>query len=136
MVRRTAELKTNEWRSAPEECAAPGEITLDSPVEVLGLSVRARNKLHQLGCHSIELLIDDAFARSRARLGPGTRSEVAAALIRCGFNVPPDLSPRRGTRIAQLARALVELRRRIEIDQRRWRGRLERLEQQIRKLSE
>jgi hypothetical protein len=136
MVRRTAELKTNEWRNAPDECAAPGETTLDSPVEALGLSVRSSNRLHQLGCHSVGFLIDNEFARGRARLGPRTRNEVAAALVRCGFTVPPDLTPRRGTRIAQLARALLELRRRIDIDQRRWRGRLERLEQQIRKLSE
>jgi hypothetical protein len=112
------------------------DITLDSPVEALELSARARNKLHQLGCHSIRFLVDDAFARGRARLGPGARGEIAAALAHYEFNVPADLSPRKGTRIAQLARALLELRKRIEVDQRRWRGRLERLEQQIRKLSE
>jgi|SRR5215831_12226141 len=121
MVRRTAELN---------------DITLDSPVEALGLPARARNKLHQLGCHSVRFLIDDEFLRGRARLGPGARREIAAALARDGFNVPADLSPRKGTRIAQLARALLELRKRIDVDQRRWRGRLERLEQQIRKLSE
>jgi hypothetical protein len=136
MARRTAELDTDEWRDTPDECAVPGTITLDSPVDLLGLSVRARNKLHQLGCHSIRCLTDGEFARGRARLGPGARSEIAAALARCGFNAPADLSPRRGTRIAQLARALVDLRKRIEIDQRKWRGKLERLEQQIRKLSE
>jgi len=121
MVRRTAELN---------------DTTLDSPVEALGLSVRASNKLHQLGCHSIGFLVDDEFARGRARLGPGARREIAAALARYEFNVPADLNPRKGTRVAQLARALLELRRRIDVDQRRWRGRLERMEQQIRKLSE
>ena len=135
-MRRTAELKTNEWRNARDECATSSEITLDSPVEALGLSVRARNKLHRLGCHSMALLMDAEFARSRARLGRGTTSEIADALVRCGFNPPADLAPRRGTQIAHLARALIELRRRIELDRRRWGDRLERLEQQIRKLSE
>ena len=121
MVRRTAELN---------------DIPLESPVEALGLPARARNKLHQLGCHSIRFLVDDEFARGRVRLGPGARREVAAALARNGFDVPEDLTPRKGTRLAQLASALLELRKRIDIDQRRWRGRLERLEQQIRKLSE
>ncbi len=126
MARHTAEMKPN----------APCEVSLDSPVETLGLSVRARNRLHQLGCHSIGFLLDDQFMRGRARLGPGTRIEVAAALARCGLPVPVDLSPRRSTRSAQLARALSELRQRISIDQRRWRARLDRLEQQIRKLSD
>lgn len=126
MVRRTAEVYS----------AVSGEITIDSPVEAIGLSVRARNKLHQLGCHSIRSLLHEEFARARARLGPGTRSEVAAALGRCGFKVPADLMPRRGTRITELARTLAEIRERINIDQRRWRSRLDRLEQQIRKLSE
>src|SRR5438270_5599139 len=116
MVRRTAEFKSNEGRTEAE--ARPAglvEITMDSPVEALGLSVRARNKLHQLDCHSIGRLIGDEFARARARLGPGTRSEIAAALARYGFSAPPDLIHRRGTRIAELARTLAEIRGRINI---------------------
>lgn len=137
MVRRTAELNKNESRNAADECpAAPRDIALDSPVEALGLPVRARNKLHQLGLHSIRLLVDDQFASARARLGAGARREIAAALARYGLDVPSDLSPRKATRIAQLAHALVALKKRIDIDQRRWRGRLEQLEQQIRNLSE
>jgi hypothetical protein len=155
MARRTAEPKPNGARDLteqPQEIAHTGksaeqeshpslragatDTKAGSPIEALGLSVRARNKLHQLGCHSIGSLVGEQFARMRGRLGPATRDEIAACLARNGFTPPGDLVASRGTGIAELVRALGRMRERIEVDHRRWRAKLDRLEQRIRRLSE
>ena len=112
-----------------------GKITLDSPFESLDLSMRARNSLRELGCASIRSVLEKDFTRTIRRFGPVTRQEIAAALERNGFSPPDTLRNSQQTRIEELMQALTELKRRLEVHHQRWRDRLERLEERIRRLS-
>lgn len=106
---------------------------LDSPIEVLGLSMRSRNALRKLGCDTIQSLLDRDFSRAVRGFGSISRHEVATALIRHGLNPPPTLESREPT-VAALAQDVSELRQRLEYTYRLWLTHIERLEESVRKL--
>ena len=110
-------------------------VTLDSPIEDLGLSGRARNALHEAGCASIRELLENDFSRAIRRLGPITREEIITALVEHGFGAPRTLSGNHREQIADLNRELDKLRDQINVASRVWQTRVERLERRLRKLS-
>ena len=61
------------------------QVTANSPVEDLGLSVRARNQLHDLGCNTVEDVL--RLDLSNCHMGRRSRHEVLESLKRWGF--PP-----------------------------------------------
>ncbi len=61
------------------------DITPQSPIEDLALSIRARNALHNLGCQSVHDVLGLDLSASLPRLGGKTRVEVLVALERAGF---------------------------------------------------
>lgn len=67
-------------------------VVLESPIEDLGLSPRALNVLHNLGCDRVQ----DVLGLSSVReMGPKTRAEVCAAFQRFGFPPPAANATRR-----------------------------------------
>jgi hypothetical protein len=122
------------------EIPRPGDLkravlTLDSPIEDLALSGRARNALHEAGCTTIRDLLENDFSRAIRRLGPITREEISVALHEHGFGAPAKLSGERDERIADLVREIDRLRTSIETESRHWQSRVERLERRLRKLT-
>lgn len=109
-------------------------ITIDSPIEELNLSTRARNALRQVGCITIRHILDRDFSRAVRSFGAGTRHEVATILLDHGFVPPPALDYQQSN-VETLARDVGRLRQTIE---QRYRASLEhiaRLEDSIRKLA-
>ena len=114
--------------------AAGRRITIDSPIEALNLSTRARNALRQVGCITIRHILDRDFSRAVRSFGVGTRHEVATILLHHGF-VPPQALDYQQSNVETLARDLGRLRQTIE---QRYRSSLEhlaRLEDSIQKLA-
>ncbi len=111
-----------------------GAITLDSPIEDLALSGRARNALRKAGCATIRNLVEKDFSRDIRRLGPITRDEIVAALRDHGFATPTTLTQERGERISELDKELNRLREQIDSTSRHWQTRVERLEHRLKKL--
>jgi hypothetical protein len=109
-------------------------ITLDSPIEDLSLSTRARNALHQVGCVTVRNILDRDFSRAVRSFGAGTRHEVAMVLIHHGFAPPPELEYQQSS-IEALARDLDRLRQTIEQRYRSSLDHLARLEDTVRKLA-
>ena len=64
------------------------DVTPQSPIEDLALSIRARNALHNLGCRSVYDVLRLDLSGSLPRVGGKTRVEVVAALQRAGFRHP------------------------------------------------
>jgi hypothetical protein len=110
-------------------------VTLDSPLEDLALSMRARNALRKLGCQTVRQVLDRDFTRASRRFGPISKREVAAALIRNGFTPPPTLEGRQSN-VTALERDVSRLRRRIESSYQFWLDQVVRLEEGLRKLKE
>lgn len=117
----------------PEE-AWSGAIGLDSPIEDLALSGRARNALRKAGCSTIRSLVEMDFRRAVRRLGPITRDEILAALRRHGFETPPAVTEETSRSIAEVKQEILRLRSQIAAATRQWRNRLERIEIRIRRL--
>ncbi|MBS1874037.1 MAG: hypothetical protein JSU00_12550 [Acidobacteria bacterium] len=113
-----------------------GRMSLDSPIEDLALSGRARNALRKAGCETIRHLLEKDFSRAVRRLGPITRDEVVTALREHGFDSPPTLAGERNQRLTDLDRELSRLREQIDETSRHWQTRIERLEHRLRKLHE
>lgn len=111
-----------------------GTITVDSPIEDLALSGRARNALRKAGYATIRSLLEKDFGRDARRLGPITRDEILAALRERGFSTPATVTEDRSERISELDRELGRLREQIDETSRHWQIRVERLEHRLRKL--
>ena len=62
-------------------------IVLDSPIEDLALSVRARNALHSLGCNNVQDVSELDLSTVRG-IGAKSRDELRAALRSGGFPHP------------------------------------------------
>lgn len=116
--------------------AGSGALTLDSPIEDLSLSGRARNALRKAGCATIRSLVERDFSRAIRRLGPITREEIVAALRQKGFETPATLIEQRSHQITELDRELSRLREQIDSTSRHWQTRVERLEHRLKKLNE
>jgi hypothetical protein len=97
--------------SARSQEAAGKPIGLDSPIEDLALSSRARNALRSLGCDSVRDVLRLDLSGSRG-IGRKTRGEVLAALRNSGLPLPKldDPSP---SEIRSLDRSLERMHGRI-----------------------
>ena len=109
-------------------------ITIDSPIEDLNLSTRARNALRQAGCITVRNILDRDFSRAIRSFGAGTRHEVAMVLNNHGFPPPPALESQQSS-VEALARDLGRLRQTIEQRYRSSLDQLARLEDSVRRLS-
>ncbi len=87
-------------------------LTLQSPVEDLDVSVRARNALHHIGCNSVQDVLRLDMSGPLRRLGNATRAEVLAALQNAGFRHPSLASP--APEIATVTRSLERMHARID----------------------
>jgi hypothetical protein len=115
--------------------AAPRAITLDSPLECLGLSTRARHALRQLGCGTVGSILEMTFPQPIRQFGAGSRLEVAHALRAHGFEPPPSLAENKPA-VAVLERDLSRLKLTVEQTSQRWLEQLARLQQTLSKISE
>jgi hypothetical protein len=112
----------------------PEGLTLDSPIEDLALSSRARNALRKAGCSTIRSLVQKDFSRAAQRLGPITRAEILDALARHGFQRPATLPDETTSRIADLDREVRRLKEQIDRTWRHWQTRVSRLEHRLKKI--
>ncbi len=136
MRRRVVGILHNEEPDVQQPLKKPqAEITLDSPIEALSLSGRARNALREAGCDTVRSLLENDFSKAVRRLGPVSREEIIASLTNHGFGMPPKLAEARSQRISELKDELSKLRENIDVTSRQWRARVERLEHRIHKLS-
>jgi hypothetical protein len=99
---RSLEEIAGTWRMSPEQVGrivaevdaqigrvrGPGNRILapESPVEDLSLSVRTRNSLRSLGCHTIDDILQLNLSESLRGLGQKTRQELLAKLLHAGFH--------------------------------------------------
>jgi hypothetical protein len=90
------------------------DITPQSPIEDLALSIRARNALHNLGCHSVHDILQLDLSASLPRLGGKTRVEVVVALQRAGFRHPA-LDRGAAAGITSVSRRLDRMQERIDL---------------------
>jgi hypothetical protein len=105
------------------------QITANSPIEDLGISVRIVHRLKESGAHIVEDLL--RLDLERLSLGEASRTEVLEALEKWGYRIG-------GTRPRELKRLvdqLRQLRRRIDEDFRSWTSRVETMESRIRRLT-
>ncbi len=88
-------------------------ISLESPVEALGLSVRARNALRGVGCRTVgDALALDLSSAIRG-LGRTTRSELLSRLETAGFEHPA-METHPVSEMQLLERRLERLQARVE----------------------
>ncbi|HXE11164.1 MAG TPA: DNA-directed RNA polymerase subunit alpha C-terminal domain-containing protein [Bryobacteraceae bacterium] len=111
-----------------------GQLTLDSPIEHLALSVRVRNALREAACNTVRGLLEHDFSKATRRLGPVARKEIALSLVEHGFGAPIALSVARDERISELKEELSRLRENIDNTSRHWQSRVERLQHRLQKL--
>lgn len=109
-------------------------ITLDSPLEDLNLSTRARNTLRKIGCDTVRSILRKDFTRAVRSFGAATRQEVALVLASHGFATPPALESLQSS-IEGLARELGRLRQQLEQAHDSSLDQLKRLEDSVMKLS-
>lgn len=111
-----------------------GQLTLDSPIEHLALSVRVRNALREAACNTVGGLLEHDFSKATRRLGPVARKEIALSLVEHGFGAPIALSMARDERISELKEELSRLRESIDSTSRHWQSRVERFQHRLQKL--
>lgn len=87
-------------------------IALESPIEELALSSRARNALHSLGCSSLEDVLRLDLSGWVRGIGPKTKTEVLTALRSSGLQ-HPELDEPRDSEIRSLDRRLERMHGRI-----------------------
>ena len=86
-------------------------LSVDAPLEELGLSVRARNALRGVGCNTIADVLRLDLQRPVRGLGKLAREELLEKLERAGIAHPSE--PRPGNEIAGLEHTLERLEQRI-----------------------
>ena len=109
-------------------------VNLDSPIEDLALSRRARNALRKAGYETVRSLVEGDGANLVRHIGVITREEVAAALRDHGLGTPSALVEVRKERISGISEELARLREQIDLTSRHLQARVERLETRLRKL--
>ncbi len=86
-------------------------VVLESPIEDLPLSSRARNAIHRLGCGTVKDMLDLDLSAVRG-IGRKTRGEVRAALRSSGLP-QPELDERRDSEMRGLDSSLERMHGRI-----------------------
>lgn len=121
-IGRDFQLSPNQVRRIVDEVDAqlgrvrggtPTLVALESPVEDLGLSVRTRNALRGVGCHTVEDALRLDLSSSVRGLGRKTKDELVTMLERAGFHHPLlDEPPNSEIRI--LERSLERMQNRLD----------------------
>ena len=111
------------------------ELTLDSPIEHLPLSRRARNSLQKAGCATIRSLVESDSAAAIQKLGVITREEIVSLLREHGFGTPAPLAEVWKERVSEMEVELSRLRTQIDATSRQWQARVERLENRLKRLN-
>jgi hypothetical protein len=108
-----AELSARSFANVTFEGTTNGaEVTADSPLETLDLSVRSRNALHRLGCRTVGEVSALDLTQSLRQIGSKGKREVLEALERGGFRHPAmDASP--PPDMSRVSRSLERLKIRI-----------------------
>jgi hypothetical protein len=89
-------------------------VGLQSAIEKLELSNRARNALHRLGCRTVNDVLQLDLSGTRPRVGGKSRMEVLVALQSAGFRHPSiNRDPAAG--VTSLARSLERMQERINV---------------------
>jgi len=88
-------------------------IGLESAVEDLGLSVRARNALRSLGCVTVDDILRLDLSSSARGLGGKTKDELFRKLERAGFRHPA-MDEERVSEIRSVERSLERIQGRID----------------------
>jgi hypothetical protein len=112
-----------EWR----------QVTANSPVDDLAISVRALNQLRDLGCATVEDVLRLDFGQKI--MGHASRVEVLEALGRCGFAAATAALPQSNGDLLRVSEQLRDLRDRIDENLRSWRQRVDGIEARLRRLS-
>jgi hypothetical protein len=107
-------------------------LSLDSPVEDLGLSNRVRNVLHLSGLHTVASLLKCDYKTALRGFGLGARAELASALETKGFTPPASLNP---SEIDDIAGDISKLFGQMEVSFQKWSARIEHFEMRIRELT-
>lgn len=110
------------------------ELTRDSPVEDLQLSVRARNRLRDLGCATVDDVV--RLNMDSARIGKGSREEVEQVLKRHGLLNGSASSAHRVGEVERLTAQVQDLRERIDEHVRTWRARIDGLEARLKRIAQ
>lgn len=110
------------------------EITPESPLEDLQISVRARNRLHDLGCTTVADVCRLNF--NSARIGQGSRDEVAEALRRHGLWNASSAANAQTADLERINAQVQDLRERIDENVRHWRTRVDGLEARLKRISD
>lgn len=107
---------TGKEPEAQPGCGPVGErkvFALQSPVEDLGLSVRARNALRGIGCDTLEDVLGLDLSSSVRGLGRKTKDELLTALAQTGFRHPAD-EHEPSSEVRLLERSLERMQGRVE----------------------
>ena len=88
------------------------EMSLDSRVEELGLSVRTRNALRGVGCDTIADILRLDIGSPVRGLGKIAREELLLKLERAGFSHPSDAQP--ANEITRIERNLERMQQRVD----------------------
>jgi hypothetical protein len=89
-------------------------IGLQSAIEKLDLSNRARNALHRLGCRTVNDVLQLDLSGTLPRVGGKSRMEVLVALQSAGFR-HPSINRDAGAGVTSLARSLERIKERINV---------------------
>jgi hypothetical protein len=111
-------------------------VTLDSPIQDLGLSLRAENALRESGCDTVRSILERDIRRIVRRVGPVTRLEITSALEEHGFTVQPPTEEAGQATVTELVQSLQRLRHRLRATFEEWSDEVTKLEKRVRKLAE
>lgn len=93
--------------------SVPNLVALESPVEDLGLSVRARNALRTIGCNTVEDALRLDLSSAIRGLGGKTKGELLTRLERAGFH-HPSLEEQPASEMRILERSLERIESRLD----------------------
>lgn len=110
------------------------QLTASSPVEDLPVSVRARNRLRELNCASVEDVL--RLDLNNSRIGRTTRVEILTALEQSGFHHAGPSEQDRSKDLRRLSEKLKQLRNRIDQHLSAWKHEVDRIEARLRRISE
>jgi hypothetical protein len=109
------------------------ELTIDSPVQDLGVSMRTLNQLRDLGCATVADVLSASLTGSA--IGAGARSELFECLRGHGLRHSADESTPPNADLKRLEKQLHDLSRQMDESMAAWNVRLRNMEARLHKLS-
>lgn len=107
-------------------------LSLNAPIDDLGLSNRVRNVLHLHGLHTVANLLKCDYKTAFRGFGPGARAELASALESKGVTPPAGLTRSETDDIADDISKLVG---QVDASFRKWSARIHHFEMRIQELT-